>query len=462
MPIRERLALHMKVALPKDRPLLRDHRRIASCDFPFRGRVQPRPRTFSKIVGSLLLMVLFGVSVSGSGASFETAAPSEAATALQDKIARTEWGKIRGANFIPSYASNTYEIWRNYNHDIFDNEVKLAQEVGYNSVRLWLNYAAFAELRDEMVDRVDDAMHILARHHLHAVVVLFDSCGIRPQPNAKWMPASEAFDEFQKASRFTAAQKAFMAALFKNYVHGFGAHTLVLVGPDTPFMTLLWQNWQSTPGNDRLGPDWYPQLEQYVDAIFTRLKDNPNILVWDLMNEPEFASEGFLGPDLLITPEMEKTRDAFLQHFHEHIKKKFPSEVMGIGWATLENAKKYSDWADVVTFHIYGDAGQLNAAIRNAREFKEKSNKQILITETLANWDFGKPDFGAMATDEAQLAHYRDVLPVLVQSPIGWIGWGMVISRDFDPFTDIFYPNGIPRPAALYLERTLKTEAQAP
>jgi hypothetical protein len=135
---------------------------------------------------------------------------------------------------------------------------------------------------------------------------------------------------------------------------------------------------------------------------------------------------------------------------------------MGIGWATLENAKKYSDWADVVTFHVYGDAGQLNAAIRNAREFKEKSNKQILITETLANWDFGKPDFGQMATDEAQLAHYRDVLPVLVQSPIGWIGWGMVISRDFDPFTDIFYPNGIPRPAALYLERTLKTEAQVP
>jgi len=131
-----------------------------------------------------------------------------------------------------------------------------------------------------------------------------------------------------------------------------------------------------------------------------------------------------------------------------------------VGWATLDNAEKYSDLADVVTFHIYGDAAQLNAGIEKAHTYSEKTNKQILITETLANWDFGKPDFGAMATDEAQLEHYRDVLPVLIKSPIGWIGWGMVISRDFDPYTDIFYPNGIPRPAAVFLERALKEAAQ--
>jgi hypothetical protein len=116
--------------------------------------------------------------------------------------------------------------------------------------------------------------------------------------------------------------------------------------------------------------------------------------------------------------------------------------------------------ADVITFHIYGDAAQLNAGIEKARAFGARAKKQILITETLANWDFGKPDFGAVATDEAQLEHYRDVLPVLARSPIGWIGWGMVISRDFDPYTDIFYPNGIPRPAAIFLEQTLKEAGQ--
>jgi hypothetical protein len=225
-------------------------------------------------------------------------------------------------------------------------------------------------------------------------------------------------------------------------------------------MALLWQNWQPTPGNNRLGAEWYPQLDKYVDAVVDRLKDNPNVLLWDVMNEPEFASEGFLSATVLITPDMEKIRDAFLQHFHGHLKQQFPAEVLGVGWASLDDAERYSDLADVITFHIYGDAAQLNAGIEKARAFGARTKKQILITETLANWDFGKPDFGAVATDEAQLEHYRDVLPVLARSPIGWIGWGMVISGDFDPYTDIFYPNGIPRPAAIFLEQTLKEAEQ--
>jgi hypothetical protein len=376
---------------------------------------------------------------------------------LDSKIERIDWANVRGANFIPSYASNTYEIWRNYDHDTFDHDLSLVSGVGYNSVRLWLNFDAYDELGAEMVDRVEDALRLCAKYNLRAVIVLFDSCGIRPRKDAKWLPASAAYDEFQNSPRFTPEQKAFMATLFKNYVHGFGAHTMVPVGADTPFMALLWQNWVSTPGNNRLGPEWYSKLEKYVDAIVGRVKDNPNVLLWDVMNEPEFASEGFVSATVLITPEMEKIRDAFLQHFHEHMKQKFPNEVIGVGWAALDNAEKYSNLADVVTFHVYGNAAQLSAAIEKALAFSEKSKKRILITETLANWDFGKPDFGAMATDEAQLAHYQEVLPVLTKSPVGWIGWGMVMSRDFDPYTDIFYPNGVPRPAAVLLEKLLKT-----
>jgi hypothetical protein len=44
----------------------------------------------------------------------------------------------------------------------------------------------------------------------------------------------------------------------------------------------------------------------------------------------------------------------------------------------------------------------------------------------------------------------------LVKSPTGWMAWGPVVSRVFDPFCDIFYPDGHPRPAAIYLEKTLK------
>jgi len=36
------------------------------------------------------------------------------------------------------------------------------------------------------------------------------------------------------------------------------------------------------------------------------------------------------------------------------------------------------------------------------------------------------------------------------------MGWGLMVGRGFNPYCDIFYSNGYPRPAALYLERMLK------
>lgn len=375
---------------------------------------------------------------------------------LQEKVIGTDWSKVRGVNFIPSYASNTYEIWRNYDHDLCDRQLRLAFQVGYNSVRLWLNYAAYEELGSKMVDNVEDALRLCAKYNLRAVVVLFDSCGVRPRKDTQWMTAREAYDLFQSNPRFSSEQKAMMQRFFYNYAHGFGANTMVPAASDSPMMALLWQRWVPTPGNDRLGPGWYSRLQQYVDAVMGRVKDNPNVLLWDLMNEPEFASEGPISPTLFITPEMTKIRDAFLEHFHDYVKERFPNEIIGVGWARLESSEDYSRLADVVTFHVYGGPERIQSEIDKAQTFAKSSGKPILITETLANWDFGSPDFGKLATDEQQLAHYQEVLPVLVKSPIGWMGWGLVISHDFDPFTDIFYPEGHARPAAVYLEKVLK------
>jgi len=428
-------------------PLPSELRRL----FCLSENLAPRDRSISR-VSRVALALIFLLGATPARGREET---------LQAKIAQTNWSEVRGVNFIPSYASNSYEIWRNYDREIVDRDLRLASEVGYNSVRLWLNYSAYEELGSRLMDRVEDTLRRCAKYHLRAVVVLFDSCGIRPRRDAKWMTAGEAYHQFQSSPRFSSDQKAFMQALFGNYVHGFGAHTLVPVGADTPFMVLIWQNWQPTPGNTRLGPEWYPKMENYVDAIVGRLRDNPSILLWDLMNEPEFASEGFLSSGVLITPEMEKIRDAFLRHFRGHIQRRFPVEPVGEGWATLANAEKYADLADVVTFHIYGGPEQLQPVIEEAQAFGKSSGKPVLITETLANWEFGRPDFGKLATDEAQLAHYQKVLPVLMRSPIGWMAWGLVISHDFDPFTDIFYPDGHPRPAALFLEKTLKGGRQA-
>lgn len=368
---------------------------------------------------------------------------------------RADWAKIRSVNFIPSYASNTYEIWRNYNHDIFDRDLRLASILGYDSVRLWLNYAAYEDLGPKMVDHVEDAIQLCAKYHLRAVIVLFGPCGVWPRKSAKWMTALAAYRKFQVSSRFTPQQKALMKHMFYHYVHEIGTNTLVPVAPTRPMMALLYQRWLPSPGNNRLGPDWYPWLGKYIDAIVGRLKDNPKVLLWDQMNEPQWASEVPLSPTLIITPRMKRIRDAFLQHMHDYIKWRYPDQILGIGW-NLQNAEKYSYLSNVVTFHVYGGPEKTQREIDEAEAFSKRSGERVLITETLANWDLGAQDLGRLATDAEQLKHYQGVLPVLMKSPIGWTGWGLVLPRDFDPYTDIFYPDGIPRPAALYLGKTLK------
>ncbi|MGH9425186.1 MAG: hypothetical protein ACRD2L_02620 [Terriglobia bacterium] len=172
---------------------------------------------------------------------------------VKEKVAQTDWAGLRGVNFIPSYASNTYEIWRNYDHNVFDRELRLVQAVGYNSVRLWLNYAAFEELGAKMADHVEDALRLCEKYNLRAVMVLFDSCGLRPRKDVRWMTAGEAYDPFMNSPRLSSKEKQHLERLFGKYCKGLGKFTLVPVGSDSPIMAILWQNWQSTPGNDRLG-----------------------------------------------------------------------------------------------------------------------------------------------------------------------------------------------------------------
>jgi hypothetical protein len=140
------------------------------------------------------------------------------------------------------------------------------------------------------------------------------------------------------------------------------------------------------------------------------------------------------------------------------MKQHYPNQLVCEGWANVENADKYADLADVLTFHVYGGAAQIQAAIDQARAFGERRGKRVMITETLANWDFGKVEFGKKPSAEMQLAHYQKALPVLMKSGMGWISFGLVASKEEEPepFLAILHADGRPRPAGVYLEKILK------
>jgi hypothetical protein len=382
---------------------------------------------------------------------------AQAGQSASQKLSRTDWSNIHGVNFVPVYAKNTYEIWHNYDHTEVDRELGLAASVGLNTVRLWLNVAAYEEMGPKMLDNVADALRLTRKHHMRAVMVLFDSCGVRPRQNARMMSALDAYEEFQSSSRFTVPQKELMRHLFYNFVHGIGKDVQVPVAADTPMSILIWVKWQPTPGNDRLDPESYPQLEKYVSAVIGRFKNDRTVILWDLMNEPEFASEGPLSPTEIITPTMLKTLTAFLEHFYGYVKQHYPNQLVCEGWANVKSLKPFSKFADVLTFHVYKGPEELQAQIDEAQDLARKEQKTVFITETLANWTFGSADFGKESPELQQLTHYKQVLPILMNSRIGWMSFGLVAEKSGGPLA-IFSYDGEPRPVAQYLKQTLKDD----
>jgi len=401
---------------------------------------------------NLVCILLLGMALSPSVGATRSGAASQ-------RVQKTDWPAIRGVNYIPSYGENLYEIWRHFNPEAFDRELALARKVGYNSVRLWLNYFAYRERGKRMVDDVETAVRLCRKHDLKVVVVLFDSCGSRPRPGAQTMTVSEGYEYLLRNPRLSEKLKEIVRFNYGPFAKGLGKDMRVQLSPDSPPHALLWQSWQPSPGYDKIEQNWWPQLDRYVREVVGRLAGNDSVLAWDIMNEPEWAAEEPFTAGL-NQPAVHAKVSAFLRHVRDVIKKAHPAELVTIGFATLDYCKEFESLADILTFHVYGPPETLEKAFREASDISRGSGKPIVITETLANFSFMPFDIETLATDEGQLKHYQKTVPTLMKSPIGWMAWGLVVGRIFDPYCDIFYANGYPRPAALYLEQTLKGQVR--
>src|SRR5579875_2616068 len=85
-------------------------------------------------------------------------------------------------------------------------------------------------------------------------------------------------------------------------------------------------------------------------------------------------------------------------------------------------------------------------------KFTNQLSKQSLRSVRLRT----SPD--ALASDEGQRAHYQSILPILMNSHLGWYSWVFIAGHLFGVFTGIIYSNGYRRPAAAYLAEKLHAE----
>ena len=239
----------------------------------------------------------------------------------------TQWGWLRGCDFIPSTAINQLEMWQGESFDpaTINRELGWAESIGMNVMRVYLHHLAWQVDPKGFKNRMEQYLAIANKHKIATVFVFFDDC---------WNPT-------YKAGKQPAPKPG---------VHNSG--------------------WVRDPGDLGIDATIYPLLHSYVKDVMTHFAKDKRIVLWDLYNEP--------GNSVNANKSLPLLKLAF-----QWGREVNPSQPLSAGvWdKNLVDLTKFQlENSDVITYHNYNDEKQHKAAI----DTLQKYGRPLICTEYMA------------------------------------------------------------------------------
>ncbi|HLV87813.1 MAG TPA: cellulase family glycosylhydrolase [Candidatus Sulfotelmatobacter sp.] len=319
------------------------------------------------------------VSVCLAG-SFSSAEPSR----WSEKEAQTWYEQqpwLVGSNYIPQDAINELEMWQaeTFNPALIDKELGWAEDMGMNTMRVFLHDLPWQENPEGFKKRIDQFLEIAARHHIKPLFVLFDSC---------WDPHPKLGVQHPPIP---------------------GVHN---------------SGWVQSPGSPALGdPAQQGRLKAYVTGVVGAFAKDPRVLGWDVWNEPSNTNRGSYSK--LEPPNKAELVEAMLPNVFAWAREAHPTQPLTSGvWdidyesgTPLTKTQQIQlDNSDVISFHNYGWPEKFEAEVL----YLKKLNRPVICTEYMAR--------GAGST-------FDTVLPVAKKYRVAAINWGFVAGK-----TQTYYP----------------------
>jgi len=299
-----------------------------------------------------------------------------------DWYAQQPW--LVGSNYVPKSAINELEMWQESTFDPMqiDKEFGWAEAMGMNTMRVFLHDLLWQQDAPGFRKRIDQFLTIAARHHIHPLFVLFDSC---------WDPVP-----------YLGPQHAPVPG-----VHNSG--------------------WVQSPGAKALAdPNEVPRLKAYVQGVVGAFAKDDRILGWDVWNEPDNAGGGNYAMAELKHEDKVARVAALLPQVFAWARSMNPTQPLTSGlWDVdflhSDSAQHEVDRiqlreSDIVTFHNYSWPESFKAEVAWLRKF----NRPVICTEYMA-----RP---VGSTFDA-------ILPIAKQEHVGVINWGFVAGK-----TQTYFP----------------------
>ena len=286
-----------------------------------------------------------------------------------------------GSNYIPTDAINELEMWQaqSFNPTQIDKELGWAENIGMNTMRVFLHDLPWQENPDGFKQRISQFLEISARHHIKPLFVLFDSCW-DPQPK------------------------------------------LGVQHPPIPGVHN--SGWVQSPGAAALAdPGQESRLKAYVVGVVGAFANDARILGWDLWNEPSNTNDG--SYPRLEPPNKRHLVEALLPKVFAWAREAHPSQPLTSGVWDIDFEKgtpltptqqTQLDNSDVITFHNYGWPESFEMEVR----YLQKLDRPVICTEYMAR--------SAGST-------FDTVLPIAKKYMVGAINWGFVAGK-----TQTYYP----------------------
>lgn len=197
-------------------------------------------------------------------------------------------------------------------------------------------------------------------------------------------------------------------------------------------------------------PEAYAKADEFATALIAALKDEPGLLMFDIMNEP------LCCPYINAAPKEERAERtekiwSFLRHEIELARKLAPDCLLTVGYTTAwEIEESTAKMLDVISFHDYSDTREtIGANFKLALEWGKKLDKQVVNSET-----------GCIARANP----YEMALQYCVENNVGWFAFELMIHGRCIDEHGIFYPDGTIRDAGTiaamfgcYRNRDIKT-----
>lgn len=281
---------------------------------------------------------------------------------------------IAGANFVPSTASNEFEMWQEatFDPETIDRELGWAQSIGFNAMRVFLHDMLWSQDREGFFERIDQYLEIADRHGIRTIFVMFDSV---------WDPRPEPGPQKEPIPR----------------VHN--------------------SRWVQSPHIDVLkDPARHIEVKPYLLDVLIHYRNDPRVLMWDLYNEPGNRNLPYQEFD----PENKRELSAFfLREVFAWAREVNPSQPLTAAvWermsgdpTTLEPIDHLMlNNSDVLTFHSYAPLKRLEKSVDWLRSY----GRPLICTEYLSR-----------TTSNT----FQIILPYFRNEGIGAINWGLVSGR---------------------------------